>query len=193
MSVTPGTLEVMSSQTPVPEANYSPKWSGDTRRTLPTVAEEREFLVAYLDHHRATIELKCTGIPEERLNDRSVPPSTMTLHGLVRHLAGVEKWWFHYQFAGEQGPLLYYSDDWPDQDFEDLAGPFADALATWQAMCAHSREIVATHTLDDTGTIERTGEPISLRAIMLKMISEYARHSGHADFLREAIDGATGH
>lgn len=193
MSVPPGTLAVMSSQTPIPEANYAPKWTGDTRPTLPTVAEERELLVAYLDHYRATIEQKCTGIPVERLNDRTMPPSTMSLHGLVRHLAGCEWWWFHHQFAGDDTEHVYYSDEWPDQDFEDLSGPFEDALATWHRICARSREIVATHTLDDTGTVERTGERISLRAIMLKMISEYARHSGHADLLREAIDGATGH
>lgn len=183
----------MSPQTPVPEANYSPKWAGDTRQPLPTVADERELLVAYLDHYRATLEQKCAGVPVERLSDRTMPPSTMTLHGLVRHLAGCEQWWFHYQFAGEEIDLVYYSDEWPDQDFEDLSGSFEDALATWRAICEHSREIVATRPLDDTGTIERTGAPISLRAVMLKMISEYARHCGHADFLREAIDGATGH
>jgi hypothetical protein len=182
----------MSPQTPVPDANYAQRWSADTRPPLPTVADERELLVSYLDHYRATLELKVTGVPAERLNERTVAPAALTLHGLVRHLAGVEQWWFHYQFAGDAAEQLYYSDEWPDQDFEDLAGPFEDALATWHAMCARSREIVATHTLDDTGTIERTGAPISLRAILLKMIAEYAQHCGHADLLREAIDGKTG-
>ncbi len=183
----------MPPQTPVPEANYAPKWGGDTRPKLPTVADERELLVAYLDHYRATVEQKCSGVQAERLNDRTMPPSTMTLHGLLRHLAGVEQWWFHHQFAGEDIELVYYSDEWPEQDFEDLSGPFEDVLATWHAICARSREIVASHALDDTGTIERSGERISLRAVLLKMITEYARHCGHADFLREAIDGATGH
>ena len=182
----------MSPQTPIPEANFSPRWSDGARTRPPNVADERELLVSYLEYYRATVELKCTGVPVERLNERTMPPSTMTLHGLVRHLAGVEQWWFHYQFAGEDIEHVYYSDEWPEQDFEDLSGPFEDALATWRTMCEHSREIVATHTLDDTGTVERTGEPISLRAIMLKMITEYARHSGQADLLREGIDGATG-
>lgn len=183
----------MSPQTPIPEANYAPKWAGDTRPTLPLVAAEREFLVTYLDYLRATLEQKVTGVPDERLAERTMPPSTLTLHGLVRHIAGVEQWWFHYQFAGDDAPHIFYSDEDPDQDFEDLSGPFADDLATWRRMCERSREIVATHSLDDTGTVERTGESISLRAILLKMIVEYARHCGHADLLREAIDGATGH
>jgi uncharacterized protein DUF664 len=183
----------MSPQTPIPEANYAQKWPGDARPTLPLVADEREFLVTYLDYYRATLEQKVTGVPVERLNEATMPPSRLTLHGLVRHIAGVEQWWFHYQFAGNDSEHLYYSDDWPDQDFEDLSGPFEDALTSWRGMCARSREIVATHSLDDTGTLERTGDPISLRAIMLKMIVEYARHCGHADLLREAIDGTTGH
>src|SRR6266545_3868542 len=179
----------MSPQTPIPESNYAEKWPGDTRPPLPLVADEREFLVAYLDHYRATLEQKITGVPTERLNDPTMPPSTLTLHGLLRHLAAVEQWWFHYQFAGDDTEHIYYSDDWPAQDFEDLSAPFSEALATWHRMCARSRDIVATHSLDDTGTVERTGAPISLRAILLKMITEYARHCGHADLLREATDG----
>jgi hypothetical protein len=183
----------MSPQPPIPEANYSSKWAGeDTRVKPPLVAGERELLTSYLDFYRATVEVKCTGVPVEKLSERTMPPSTMSLHGLIRHLAGVEQWWFHYQFAGEDTEHLYYSDEWPNQDFEDLSGPFEDALATWRAMCEHSRAIVAAHSLDDTGIVERTGQAISLRSIMLKMITEYARHSGQADFLREAIDGATG-
>jgi hypothetical protein len=99
---------------------------------------------------------------------------------------------FHYQFAGEDNPLIYYSDEDPEQDFDDLSGDFGEALAVWRAHCEHSREIVARSSLDDTGTVQRTGEPVSLRRIMIHMIIEYARHSGHADLLREAIDGAVG-
>src|SRR2546430_13663042 len=180
----------MGNLPPIPEANLAPKWPGDAREPPPLVADERTLLVSYLDYYRATVELKCAGVPKERLSEKTMPPSTMTLHGLIRHLAGVEQWWFHYQFAGEElTGHLYYSDEWPDQDFEDLSGDFDEALATWRAMCAHSRQIVAAAALDDTGTVERTGEPFSLRRALLHLIVEYARHSGPADFLREGIDG----
>jgi hypothetical protein len=89
--------------------------------------------------------------------------------------------------------MLYHSDDDPNQDFDDLDGDVAEAFTVWRAQCEHSREIVATASLDQTGKVRPTGEPISLRVILVKMIAEYARHNGHADLLRERIDGATGH
>jgi hypothetical protein len=171
----------------------SPVWVDDTRSPLPTVGGERETLIAYLDWHRQTFELKCSGVPLDRLAEMTVPPSMLSLHGLARHLAGVERWWFRIQFAGEDVPMLFYSDDDPDQDFEFKGADFAADFAVWQAECERSREIVASRpSLDQTGTVKRTGEPISLRAILVKMIAEYARHNGHADLLRERIDGATG-
>lgn len=182
----------MANQAPLPESSYSPVFPNDTRTKLPTVGDERTLLTSFLDYYRATVELKCLGVDAERLNERSMPPSTMTLHGLIRHLAGGEQWWFHYQFAGEKVEFRYDVVNDPDADFEDLSGSFEDALATWRAMCEHSREIVARSSLDDTGTVERTGEPVSLRRILLWVIAEYARHSGHADLLREGIDGAVG-
>ncbi|KJY34487.1 Mini-circle protein, partial [Streptomyces sp. NRRL S-444] len=110
-----------------------------------------------------------------------------------RHLSGVERWWFRIQFAHEDVPLLYYSDDDPDQDFESLDGDVEEAFAVWRAGCERSRQITAAAaSLDETGIRKRTGEPISLRRIMVDMIAEYARHNGHADLLREGIDGATG-
>jgi hypothetical protein len=178
---------------PIPPENYSPVWPDDAREPPPLVADERELLVAFLDWHRTTLAQKCAGVPPERLREKAVPPSTLSLHGLVRHLAGAEQWWFRIQFAGEDVPMLFYSDDDPDQDFEFPAGDFATDLALWQAECALSREIVAGASLDDTGVQFSTGEPVSLRRIMLHMVAEYARHNGHADLLRERIDGATGH
>ncbi|RZS32825.1 uncharacterized protein DUF664 [Herbihabitans rhizosphaerae] len=176
-------------------AHFSPKWAAnDLRAELPNTGGEREMLIAYLDWHRATFELKCSGVPVERLSDKGIPPSGLSLHGLLRHLAGCERWWFQINFAGDRVPMLYYSDDDPNQDFDDLDGDPAEALAVWRAECARSREIVlATPSLDTTGTKVTDGKPISLRAILLKMIAEYARHNGHADLLRERIDGATGH
>jgi hypothetical protein len=180
-------------QVPVP-SNYSPIWSAEgTRSAPPAVGDEREVLTSFLDWHRTTFELKCSGIPAERLSERAVPPSTLSLHGLLRHLSGVERWWFRLQFAGEDVPMLYYSDEDPDQDFDTLDGDTDEAFDLWRAECGRSREIVAAAaSLDETGIQRSNGEPIALRTIMVKMIAEYARHNGHADLLRERIDGATG-
>lgn len=177
----------------IPESNYSPRWADDDRRPLPTTGPELELLTATLDWYRDTFRLKCAGVPAERLSERSVPPSGLTLHGLLRHLTGVERWWFRIQFAGEDVPMLYYSDDDPNQDFDSLDGDVAAAMAAWLAECDESRRVVGEASgLDATGTVARTGEPISLRAVLVKMIAEYARHDGHADLLRERIDGAVG-
>ncbi|MEU4209342.1 DinB family protein [Streptomyces sp. NPDC026206] len=180
--------------TEIPAENYAPAWTDDSRAALPTVGDEREVLTAFLDWHRETFALKCSGVPRERLSEKGVPPSGMSLHGLIRHLAAVERWWFRMQFAGEDVPVLHYSDDDPDQDFASLDGDPAEALAVWRAECERAREIVAaTPSLDDTGRVIRTGEPISLRVVLVRLIAEYARHNGHADLLRERIDGATGY
>jgi Protein of unknown function (DUF664) len=158
----------------------------------PYVGDEREILVSYLDFHRATFEAKCTGVPPQRLSERTVPPSSLSLHGLVRHLAGVERWWFRIQFAGEDVPLLYYSDDDPDQDFDRLDGDVTEAFAVWRQECQRSREVVAAaSSLEQTGTM-LNGQVVNLRRVLVNMIAEYARHNGHADLLRERIDGATG-
>jgi uncharacterized damage-inducible protein DinB len=176
-----------------PPRHYAQAWSADARVTPPLVGDEREILTAYLDWHRQTFELKCAGVAPERLSERGVPPSALSLHGLARHLAGAERWWFRTQFAGEDVPMLYYSDDDPDQDFDDLGRDVAEAMAVWRAECDRSREIVANaSSLDQTGTHVATGNPVSLRRIMVHLIAEYARHNGHADLLRERIDGATG-
>lgn len=177
----------------IPETNFTQRWVGDTRVAVPKVGDERSVLTGFLDWYRATFEQKCAGVPPRRLSERGVPPSRLSLHGLLRHLTGVERWWFQIQFAGADVPMIYYSDDDPDQDFESLAGDVDEALAVWRAQCAVSREIVAESTLDATGVALRTGEPISLRHIMVSMIAEYARHDGHADLLRERIDGAVGY
>jgi len=179
--------------TEIPAENYSPTWRNDTRPALPGIGGEREILTAFLDWHRETFELKCSGVPAERLSEKGIPPSGLSLHGLVRHLAAVERWWFRIQFAGEDVPLLYYSDDDPNQDFDSLDGDVRDAFAAWHAECERSRQIVAgTPSLDQPGIVQRTGAPFSLRQLLVKMIAEYARHDGHADLLRERIDGATG-
>jgi hypothetical protein len=174
--------------------HFSTRWQDDSRPALPLVGDEREILTVFLDWQRQTFELKCTGVPAACLSDRGVPPSTMSLHGILRHLSGVERWWFRQQFAGEDIPMLYYTDDDPDQDFDSLDGDVDVAFEVWRAECARAREIVAAATsLDQTGIHRQTGKPVSLRRIVVHMIAEYARHNGHADLLRERIDGATGY
>lgn len=116
----------------------------------------------------------------------------VSLHGLLRHLAAAERWWFRLQFAGEDVAMLYYSDDDPDQDFNDLDGDIDEAFAIWRDECERSRRIAAAASLDETGIRRSTGEPIALRRIMVHMIAEYARHNGHADLIRERIDGSVG-
>ena len=177
-----------------PPQQYSQAWADDPREPPPLVGDERTVLTAFLDWHRQTLELKCAGVPEERLSVRQVPPSTLTLHGLVRHLAAVERWWFRQQFVGEDVPDLYFTTEDPDADFGDLSGSFAEALEVWREECRRSRVIVAAaDSLDVTGVHRATGRPVALRRILVHMIAEYARHNGHADLLRERIDGATGY
>lgn len=172
--------------------HFAPFWEGDTREPLPLVGEEREVLTRYLDWYRETLAMKCAGLSPEQLAERSALPSTMSLHGLLRHLGGVERWWFRIQLAGEDLPLLYYSDDDPDQDFDWLDGDPAEALAVWREECERSRAIVAARELDSTGVHRATGSPVSVRRVLVAMIAEYAQHCGHADLLRERLDGATG-
>jgi hypothetical protein len=170
---------------------FSPVWPVARTTAIPKVADEKAMLVAYLAWFRETFALKCAGV-ENRLSERSVPPSTMSLHGLLRHLAGVERWWFRINFAGEDVPMLFYADDDPDMDFEDLDGDVGEALAIWREECARADGIIAAASLDDTGTGPGSAEPFSLRWLMLRLIAEYAQHDGHADLLRQGIDGATG-
>ncbi|MFD8969690.1 DinB family protein [Streptomyces sp. NPDC059568] len=168
-----------------------------TERTEPsTVAGEREMLEGWLDYHRETLAVKCAGLTEEQLREASVPPSELSLLGLVRHMAEVERAWFRRTLSDEQAGPIYYSDADPDGDFhpgED--DTWDEAYTTWQAEIARARELAAPHSLDHPGAGRRhrtTGEPYNLRWIYTHMIEEYARHNGHADLIRERIDGATG-
>jgi uncharacterized damage-inducible protein DinB len=159
----------------------------------PLVAQEREMLDAWLDYHRATLAVKCEGLTDDQLRARAVPPSSLSLLGLVRHMGEVERSWFRRVLSGEQAPPRYYSDENQDGDFDDVADAgVAEAFGYWRDECAHARErVAAAPSLDVTGT-GRRGERYSLRWIMVHMIEEYARHNGHADLLRERIDGTVG-
>jgi uncharacterized protein DUF664 len=167
-------------------------WPVPRRTVIPRHGDEMGMLQAYLDHYRETFDLKCSGVASERLSERSAAPSSMSLHGLARHLAAVERWWFAINFAGLDLPMLYYTDEDPEQDFESLEGDPLEALQVWREECERSRGIVAKAAgLDQVGAVERDGS-YTLRWLMLRMIAEYAQHDGHADLLREGIDGAVG-
>ncbi len=162
----------------------------------PYVAGEREMLDSWLEFHRATLLTKCEGLTDEQLKTRSVPPSSLSLLGLVRHMTDVERSWFRRALAGEDAKRLYYSDDNKDGEFDDVeAADVAGDLARFRDELDACRRVAAEHPdLDALGKGTRGGQQvaISLRWIYVHMIEEYARHNGHADFLRECIDGDTG-
>jgi uncharacterized damage-inducible protein DinB len=157
-------------------------------------ADERATLVGWLEFHRATLAGKCEGLDDKQGATASVPPSDMTLTGLVQHMAEVERNWFRRTFAGEEAPPIYAEKADPrdpDGGFDLAEGAsLSDALTTWQAEVARARELSADRSLDDTGTF--LGQKVNLRSIYVHLIEEYARHNGHADLLRERIDGTTG-
>jgi hypothetical protein len=159
----------------------------------PSLAGERDRLHSYLDYHRRTLLMKCAGLTEAQLKNASTEPSTLTLLGLVRHMTEVERWWFRIRGAGQPLGDVYCSDESPDGDFDDVADadPAAD-LAAYEAECAAADEAMAGRSLDDTFLHPRRNADISLRWVYVHMIEEYARHNGHADLIRERIDGATG-
>jgi uncharacterized damage-inducible protein DinB len=167
----------------------------DPRATGRSPVGERETLLDYLRHYRLTLELKCEGLTAEQLARRSVPPSNLSLLGLVRHMAAVEHSWFR-RVMGHQLdlPRLYRSDDDRDLDFNGaVADPdvVADAWESWRREVANAEQFVdAQESLDVEG--RHHDGPISLRELLVHMIEEYARHAGHADLLRECIDGRTG-
>ncbi|MET7683744.1 DinB family protein [Streptomyces sp. NPDC005423] len=167
-----------------------------TERSEPAgTADERTMLEGWLDYHRATLAVKCEGLDDEQLRTASAAPSELTLLGLVRHMADVERGWFRRVLAGDgQGPL-YSGDADPDGEFHVTeADTWEAAYATWQGEIEAARRAAAGFALDDLsrGQHHSTDEPFSLRWIYTHMIEEYARHNGHADLLRERIDGATG-
>jgi uncharacterized damage-inducible protein DinB len=160
-------------------------------------AGEREMLTGWLEHHRGILIWKCEDLTAEQLRQRAVPPSTLSLLGLVRHMAEVERGWFRQVFLGEDVPDLYNRSADEDADFNDAgqADP-AEAFNVFERECAASRLVVTqAPSLDvlSKQASERTGQPWSLRWIVTHMIEEYARHNGHADLLRERVDGSTGY
>ena len=164
-------------------------------RPLPPLnADERTTLESWLDFHRATLAMKCEGLDDKQAAEASVPPSGFTLTGLVQHLAEVERNWFQRVLAGQDAPPIHdpqADPNAPDGGF-DLAedATLAAALATWRTEIARARDLCAARVLTDTGRF--MDQDVSLRWIYVHLIEEYARHNGHADLIRERIDGTTG-
>lgn len=160
---------------------------------IPRTADERTTLLDFLEWQRAVLRRKCEGLSAAQLRQRAVPPATLSLLGLMRHLTDVELGWFRRTLAGEEVNDRYETEADPDAAFNDVEGADTDAaLVAWSEECERSRRIVEGRSLDDFGRQE-TGRAVSLRWILVHMIEEYSRHNGHADLLREAIDGATGY
>jgi uncharacterized damage-inducible protein DinB len=166
---------------------------GGTYDAIPRAADERTTLLEFLEWQRAVLGKKCQGLTAEQLRRRVAPPSPLSLLGLVRHLTDDELGWFRRTLAGEDVGDLYETEADPDAAFNGADGADPDSsLAAWQAECERSRAVVASRSLDDVGR-QSTGRVVSLRWILVHMIEEYSRHNGHADLLRESIDGATGY
>ena len=162
------------------------------RVTEPHTGDERAMLEGWLDLHRQTLLVKCAGLTAEQLKLRSVEPSTLSLLGLLRHMAEVERGWFRIHAAGQQLPEIYCTDTNRDGDFDDVAEADAAAdHAAYRAEVEAARAAIAGIPLEHEFATERRPE-ISVRWVYLHMIEEYARHNGHADLLRERIDGRTG-
>jgi hypothetical protein len=184
---------------PTPDAMAAPE-SAPALATLPdgrpiplTTGDEGPMLESWLDFHRATLELKCAGLDDTQARTASAEPSELTLLGLVQHLTEVERNWFQRVFAGVDAPLVYEEETGyrltPERGLDE-------ALDIWRREVARSREVCAGHAPDSPGRIPdgqmMGGTQVSLRWILIHMIEEYARHNGHADILRERIDGVTG-
>jgi hypothetical protein len=168
----------------------------DTRPQVPYAADERTTLLAFLDWHRATLEQKAGGLDAAQLR-QTLPPSDLTLGGMVKHLAYVENWWFGTNLAGVTTEP-WASVDWhadEDWDWHSAADDTPEQLwALWAAEVAAADAIIRDSDLDRLTVRKhpRTGEGLSLRWMLVHLIEEYARHLGHADLIRESIDGSVG-
>jgi uncharacterized damage-inducible protein DinB len=176
----------------------SPTWTAPAldRTDFPLVAGEREALEHMLESHRETLLWRIAGLTAEQLSVRSVPPSQLSLLGLLRHLTEVERIWFLERVAGEPRELIYKTEENKDADFDDLDAVDAEAVHTaYRQVVARAAAAATGRSLDETWTATtRSGDVLTfdLRWVFLHMIEEYARHLGHADLLRECVDGTTG-
>ena len=176
-----------------PDGRLTDMTSSD-RLMPPLIADERATLEGWLDFYRSTLELKCRDLDDGQLREAAVPPSKLTLLGLVQHMAEVERNWFRRVLTGETVGAIYRPDaapEGPDGGFDVTEGTtLADALAAWRVEVLQARTNCEGRELGATSPF--MGAEVTLRWIYVHMIGEYARHAGHADLLRERIDGRTG-
>jgi uncharacterized damage-inducible protein DinB len=163
------------------------------RQAPPLIADERQMLEGWLDFHRQTLLSKCAGLTAAQLKERATPPSTLSLLGLVRHLTDVERAWFRRRVGDEDIEFRYSSEADPDGEFDHVADADAEQdLAAFREEIELARKAAACVSLDESFYHTRDEVDITVRWVYLHMIEEYARHNGHADLLRERIDGVTG-
>lgn len=167
----------------------------DPRQNGSSLGDERATLLDYLRAHRETLRLKCSGLSDADLARRSVEPSTLSLLGLVRHMADVERHWFRQVMCAEDLPRRYRTESDLDGDFNGaVADPavVADAWAAWEEEIAFADQFLSDEPDLAMVQVDPRNGPVSLREVLVHMIEEYARHNGHADLLRERIDGRVG-
>jgi uncharacterized damage-inducible protein DinB len=177
---------------------YPDMWldpDADPREGRPEPADERSTVLSYLRAYRLTMEMKCADLDPGQLATRSVPPSTMSLLGLIRHMAEGERYWFRRVMAGEDASPLFRSEDDREADWSGAVadpGVVAEAWDAWRHEVAFAERFV--DGVDDLATLGRRsdGSTVPLRSVLVHVVEEYARHCGHADLLRERIDGRTG-
>jgi len=165
----------------------------DPRTEPPLSGGEAQLAFAFLDYHRETLMMKVAGLDSAQLAT-ALPPSPMTLGGLVKHLALVEDSWLCDRFAGSPEPEPWasapFDDDWDWEFHSAVDEPMDDVLALYELACQRSRDAAEGHSLDDHAA--NASRPFTLRFAYLHLIEETARHAGHIDILREYLDGATG-
>jgi len=163
------------------------------RHEPPNAGGERELLETFLDYYRGTLLVKCAGLNEEQLRVRACEPSTLTLLGLVRHMTNVEQNWFQWTFLGREVDFVYHGARDREREFHELDSASSDQVERdFLAVCEQSRAIGAAHDLDEFERRCTNEWRVNLRWIYVHLIEEYARHCGHADLLRERVDGVTG-
>jgi len=162
------------------------------RQEPPYILDDRPMLEGWLEFHRVTLLMKCEGLDDASRKARPVASSLLSLHGLLRHMAEVERNWFHRVLLSEpETPSIWYDPAVEDSELVPLDDADWEAdVAAWEAECEDSRRSAAGRALEDTGL--RRGQPVSLRWIYVHMIEEYSRHNGHADLIRELVDGQVG-
>ncbi|MYX18343.1 DUF664 domain-containing protein [Streptomyces sp. SID8374] len=165
----------------------------DHRTGPPSFGDERETLRAFLDYHRATLAMKCEGLTDDELRRKSMPPSTLSLLALVRHMAEVERAWFRRTFEDHEAPMVWSEKVDFQAAYDASASNRVEAFTAWEAEVETSRRIEReAGSLALAGYQPRWGEEVSLRMVMVHVLLEYGRHNGHADLLREGVDGTVG-